>query len=91
MSTTEAAHLGTVLGDRYELVRHIARGGMGDVYEARDRGLSDRQPLAPAADAGTATSTTTLDQPDDDHRHNTTRLSPRPGRLRPRSTVRPWT
>ncbi len=25
------------LGDRYELVRHIARGGMGDVYEADDR------------------------------------------------------
>lgn len=25
-----------MLGDRYELIRHIARGGMSDVYEARD-------------------------------------------------------
>lgn len=33
----DAAHVGSILGDRYELVRHIARGGMGDVYEARDR------------------------------------------------------
>jgi serine/threonine protein kinase len=31
------AHVGTVLLDRYELVRHIARGGMGDVYEGTDR------------------------------------------------------
>jgi len=35
-------HVGTVLGDRYELVRHIARGGMGDVYEAEDRLLQRR-------------------------------------------------
>jgi serine/threonine protein kinase len=28
-----------VLADRYELVRHIARGGMGDVYEADDHQL----------------------------------------------------
>jgi hypothetical protein len=31
------AHVGTVLAGRYELVRHIARGGMGDVYEGIDR------------------------------------------------------
>ncbi|HJR26097.1 MAG TPA: serine/threonine-protein kinase, partial [Acidimicrobiales bacterium] len=29
-------HVGTILEDRYELVRHVARGGMGDVYEAVD-------------------------------------------------------
>ncbi len=28
--------LGAVLGDRYELVRHLARGGTSDVYEALD-------------------------------------------------------
>ena len=28
--------MGATLGDRYEVVRHIARGGMGDVYEAKD-------------------------------------------------------
>src|SRR3954447_12863743 len=31
---------GTVLASRYELVRFIAGGGMGEVYEARDRELS---------------------------------------------------
>jgi serine/threonine protein kinase len=36
----EPPHVGTVLGERYELVRHIARGGMGDVYEARDHLLT---------------------------------------------------
>lgn len=42
MST--APHIGSVLGDRYELTRHIARGGMGDVYEGTDRLL--RRPVA---------------------------------------------
>jgi predicted Ser/Thr protein kinase len=36
------AHVGSVLADRYELVRHIARGGMGDVYEGLDRVLDRR-------------------------------------------------
>ncbi len=36
-SSTSAPLLGAVLADRYELVRLIARGGMGDVYEAQDR------------------------------------------------------
>jgi tRNA A-37 threonylcarbamoyl transferase component Bud32 len=35
-------HVGTLLGGRYELVRHIARGGMGDVYEADDQVLERR-------------------------------------------------
>lgn len=37
-----SAHVGACLGDRYDLVRHIARGGMGDVYEAHD-GVLDRR------------------------------------------------
>ena len=32
--------LGHVLGDRYEVVRRVARGGMATVYEARDLRLS---------------------------------------------------
>jgi serine/threonine protein kinase len=32
-------HVGSLLGERYELLRHIARGGMGDVYEGVDRVL----------------------------------------------------
>ena len=31
-----------VYSDRYEIVRHLARGGMAEVYLARDR-LLDRQ------------------------------------------------
>jgi serine/threonine protein kinase len=34
--------VGSVLAGRYELIRHIARGGMGDVYEAEDRQLARR-------------------------------------------------
>ena len=34
-----ALGVGSVLAGRYELVRHIARGGMADVYEADDRQL----------------------------------------------------
>lgn len=38
-SVSTTPHVGSVLADRYELARHIARGGMGDVYEAQDRVL----------------------------------------------------
>ncbi|MDP1818939.1 MAG: serine/threonine-protein kinase [Acidimicrobiales bacterium] len=34
--------IGAVLDARYELLRHIAAGGMGDVYEAEDRALHRR-------------------------------------------------
>lgn len=37
-----APHVGSVLGERYELVRHLARGGMGDVYVAEDAVLRRR-------------------------------------------------
>ncbi len=40
--STVAPLLGSVLDGRYELVRHIARGGMGEVFEARDRLLERR-------------------------------------------------
>ncbi|MET0729421.1 MAG: serine/threonine-protein kinase [Acidimicrobiales bacterium] len=36
---TSAPLIGAVLADRYEVVRHIASGGMGDVFEAHDRVL----------------------------------------------------
>ncbi|MET0903237.1 MAG: serine/threonine protein kinase, partial [Acidimicrobiales bacterium] len=39
MPSLIAARLGSVLAGRYELVRLLARGGMADVYEARDRQL----------------------------------------------------
>src|SRR5687768_1938296 len=43
-TSTSAPLVGATLGDRYEVVRHIARGGMGDVYEAQDTLL--RRPVA---------------------------------------------
>lgn len=36
---------GTLVAGRYEIRRFIARGGMGEVYEAFDRSLSDRVAL----------------------------------------------
>jgi serine/threonine protein kinase len=37
--------LGTLVGQRYLIVRFIARGGMGEVYEAFDRELQERVAL----------------------------------------------
>jgi serine/threonine-protein kinase len=37
MTDSEAIGVGTTLAGRYELVAEIARGAMGDVFEARDR------------------------------------------------------
>lgn len=36
---------GQVVADRYEVVRFIAKGGMGEVYEAKDLDLNDRVAL----------------------------------------------
>ncbi|HVR99465.1 MAG TPA: serine/threonine-protein kinase, partial [Thermoanaerobaculia bacterium] len=36
---------GAVLGHRYEVVRFVARGGMGEVYEVEDRELRERVAL----------------------------------------------
>jgi tRNA A-37 threonylcarbamoyl transferase component Bud32/tetratricopeptide (TPR) repeat protein len=35
--TNAEAHVGMILGDRYELLERIGRGGMATVYRARDR------------------------------------------------------
>ena len=45
-SPTEAAHweLGTLIANRYRIVRRLGSGGMGDVYEAADTDLT--QPVA---------------------------------------------
>jgi tetratricopeptide (TPR) repeat protein/tRNA A-37 threonylcarbamoyl transferase component Bud32 len=37
-----ACHPGQLLADRFEILRFIARGGMGEVYEALDRELRER-------------------------------------------------
>lgn len=42
---TEALRAGWVLCDRYRIVRFIARGGMGEVYEAEDQELGERVAL----------------------------------------------
>jgi serine/threonine protein kinase len=38
-STAEQSALGSALGEQYEIVRRIGRGGMGAVYLARERAL----------------------------------------------------
>jgi len=51
--TSSAPHVGSILAGRYELVRFIARGGMGEVYEAEDRQLQ-RQVAVKVFRAGAA-------------------------------------
>lgn len=44
-STTAPSEIGTVLGQRYEVVRELGRGGMGVVYLCRDVVTGDRVAL----------------------------------------------
>lgn len=44
MNPTSSA-IGAILGGRYELIRKLGAGGMGEVYEARRRDLGDRVAL----------------------------------------------
>ena len=43
-SATSASGVGSVLGERYELTRHVAAGAVTDLYEGLDRSL--RRPVA---------------------------------------------
>lgn len=52
MPSTSAPMVGSTLVDRYDIVRRIARGGMGEVYEAHDRLL--QRPVAVKVYRGTA-------------------------------------
>jgi serine/threonine protein kinase len=41
----QSFEIGQMVSGRYEIVRFIAKGGMGEVYEAQDRELNDRVAL----------------------------------------------
>ncbi|HUQ02724.1 MAG TPA: serine/threonine-protein kinase [Kofleriaceae bacterium] len=45
LPTAEGLRVGSVLADRYVIVRFVARGGMGEVYEVEDRDLGTRVAL----------------------------------------------